>query len=46
MILNIPTEIWYQWVPETQDYTKWNNVMEKLRDVRILNEVEFYKTYQ
>ena len=35
-----------QWIPEARDYTKWYSMMGKLRDVKTLNEVEFYKTYQ
>ena len=35
-----------QWIPEARDYTKWYGMMGKLRDVQILNEVEFYKTCQ
>ena len=35
-----------QWIPEARNYTKWYSMMGKLRDVKTLNEVEFYKTYQ
>ena len=35
-----------QWVPKACNYREWYDMMEEIRDVRSLNEVDFYKTYQ
>ena len=32
-------------VQEASDYKVWTKMKEKLRKVRIINEVDFYKTY-
>ena len=34
-----------EWVKKAANHTDWTELPDKLRGVRILNEVEFYKTY-
>ena len=42
---NCPNGKLNEWVKKASDSLDWTEMTEKLRDVRIINEVDFYKTY-
>ena len=40
-----PTGKLNQWATQARDIKFWSEITEELRNVRILNDVDFYKTY-